>query len=83
MLLALLIPQAHGGGLYFDHNNRGTTIYTFFRFLPLYIGIQAQKKSKKAKAYLDSLCEGQNPQLQRYREGRTLHYTVLKNTPTL
>jgi hypothetical protein len=46
--LALLIPQAHGGGLSFDHNNRGTTIYTFFRFLPLYwyTGTEEIKESK-------------------------------------
>ena len=61
--------------------NIAFTILLALLFVP--IGIQAQKKSKKAKAYLDSLCEGQNPQLQRYREGRTLHYTVLKNTTTL
>ena len=37
-------------------------------------------KRKSAKAYLDSLCEGDNPRLRCYREGRTLHYTVLHNT---
>lgn len=56
-------------------HNGYITISTFMVFSHL--------KRKSAKAYLDSLCEGQNPQLQRYREGRTLHYTVLKNTPTL
>ena len=40
-------------------------------------------KRKSAKAYLDSLCEGDNPRLRRYREGRTLHYTVLHDTPTV
>ncbi len=34
-------------------------------------------KRKTAKAYLDSLCQGDHPRLVRYREGRTLHYTVL------
>ncbi len=37
-------------------------------------------KRKSAKAYLDSLCEGDNPRLRCYREGRTLHYTVLHNS---
>ena len=31
----------------------------------------------------NSLCEGDNPRLRRYREGRTLHYTVLHDTPTV
>lgn len=51
------------------------TISTFMIFSHL--------KRKSAKAYLDSLCEGPNPRLRRYREGRTLHYTVLRNTSTL
>lgn len=39
-------------------------------------------KRKSAKAYLDSLCEGENPRLRRYREGRTWHYVFLTaNTP--
>ena len=38
-------------------------------------------KRKSAKAYLDRLCEGDNPRLHRYREGRIWHYTVLRNTP--
>lgn len=50
------------------------TISTFMTFSHL--------KRKSAKAYLDSLCEGPNPRLRRYREGRTLHYTVLRNTST-
>ena len=37
-------------------------------------------KRKSAKAYLDSLCEGDNPRLRRYREGRTLHYALLHDT---
>lgn len=40
-------------------------------------------KRKSAKAYLDSLCVGDNPRLSRYREGRTLHYTVLQQTTTV
>lgn len=39
-------------------------------------------KRKSAQAYLDNLCKGDNPHLRRYREGRTLHYTVLHDTPT-
>ena len=37
-------------------------------------------KRKSAKAYLDSLCEGDNPRLRRYREGRMWHYDVIQNT---
>ena len=50
------------------------TISTFMIFSRL--------KRKSAKAYLDSLCEGDNPRLRRFREGRTLHYIVQKNTPS-
>ena len=49
------------------------TISTFMTFSHL--------KRKSAKAYLDSLCEGDNPRLRRYREGRTWHYAVLTNNP--
>ncbi|MBO4316244.1 MAG: hypothetical protein IKX24_02935 [Prevotella sp.] len=50
------------------------TITTFMVFSHL--------KRKSAKAYLDSLCEGETPRLRRYREGRTWHYAILINTPT-
>lgn len=50
------------------------TVSTFMVFSGL--------KRKSAKAYLDSLCEGDTPRLRRYREGRMLHYTVLHDTPT-
>jgi hypothetical protein len=34
-------------------------------------------KRQSAKAFLDSLCQGDNPRLKRYREGRMLHYQLL------
>ena len=40
-------------------------------------------KFKSAQRYLDSLCQGDNPRLRRYREGRTWHYTLLKTTPSV
>ncbi len=40
-------------------------------------------KYKSAQRYLDSLCQGDNPRLSRYREGRTWHYTLLKTTPSV
>jgi hypothetical protein len=39
-------------------------------------------KRKSAKAYLDSLCEGDHPRLHLYRESRTLHYALLQDAPT-
>jgi len=39
-------------------------------------------KYNSAKNYLDRLCQGDNPRLHRYREGRVWHYTVLNNTPS-
>ena len=51
------------------------TISTFM----IYSGL----KRKSAKAYLASLCVGENPRLRRYYEGRTLHYVVLHNTPSV
>ena len=39
-------------------------------------------KNKSAQRYLDSLCEGENPRLSRYREGRTWHYTFVAPSPT-
>lgn len=50
------------------------TIKTFMFFSHL--------KRKSAQAYLDSLCEGDHPRLHRYREGRTLHYALLQDSPT-
>ena len=40
-------------------------------------------KYKTAQAYLDSLCTGDNPRLNRYKEGRTWHYTIRETTPTV
>jgi len=40
-------------------------------------------KSKSAQRYLDSLCQGDNPRLRRYREGRTWHYTFVDPSPTV
>ena len=37
-------------------------------------------KYQSAKRYLDSLCEGDSPRLQRYKEGRMWHYRVLTVT---
>lgn len=53
--------------------------YVTVSFFMYYSGL----KRKSAKAYLDSLCEGDNPRLRRYRDGRMLHYIVLHNTPTV
>ena len=39
-------------------------------------------KYKSAKAYLDSLCEGDSPRLDRYREGHAWHYKVLSTPST-
>ena len=39
-------------------------------------------KRDSAKAYLDSLCIGDNPRLSRYKEGRTWHYTIRPTTPS-
>lgn len=52
--------------------NGYTTISTFMEFSHL--------KRKSAKAYLDSLCEGDHPRLRRYHEGRTWHYLLLPPT---
>ena len=52
--------------------NGYVTVKTFMCF--------SQLKRKSAKAYLDSLCQGDNPRLRCYREGNTLHYTVLPPT---
>ena len=38
-------------------------------------------KSKSAQRYLDSLCQGENPRLRRYREGRTWHYIFVSSSP--
>lgn len=65
--------QAMDEALRRSTRNGYITINTFMLFSHL--------KRKSAKAYLDSLCEGENPRLHRYREGRMLHYTVLQNTP--
>ena len=48
------------------------TISTFM----IYSGL----KYNSAKNFLDRLCQGDNPRLRRYQEGRTWHYMVLKNT---
>lgn len=40
-------------------------------------------KRKSAKAYLDSLCLGEKPRLRRYRDGRTWHYAVTEDNPTV
>ena len=37
-------------------------------------------KYQSAKRYLDSLCKGDSPRLQRYKEGRMWHYRVLPTT---
>jgi len=37
-------------------------------------------KYQSAKCYLDSLCKGDSPCLQRYKEGRMWHYRVLPTT---
>lgn len=66
-------PKAMAEALRQSTHNGYVTISTFMIFSHL--------KRKSAKAYLDSLCEGDNPRLRRYREGRTLHYTVLHTTP--
>jgi hypothetical protein len=34
-----------------------------------------------AKNYLDSLCQGDNPRLRCYQEGRTWHYVFLRDKP--
>lgn len=49
--------------------------YTTIKSFQIFSGL----KPKSAKAYLDSLCEGPNPRMWRYREGRTWHYAYLKN----
>jgi hypothetical protein len=38
-------------------------------------------KYNSAKHYLDSLCQGDNPRLRCYQEGRTWHYVFLKEHP--
>ena len=40
-------------------------------------------KNKSAQHYLDSLCQGENPRLTRYKEGRTWHYTFVNPSPTV
>ena len=40
-------------------------------------------KSKSAQRYLDGLCQGDNPHLRRYREGRTWHYTFVDPSPSV
>lgn len=67
-------PKAMDEALRRSSYNGYITISTFMIFSRL--------KRKSAKAYLDSLCEGDNPRLRRCREGRTLHYIVQKNTPS-
>jgi predicted transcriptional regulator len=37
-------------------------------------------KYQSAKRYLDSLCMGDSPRLQRYKESRMWHYRVLPTT---
>ena len=37
-------------------------------------------KYNSAKNYLDSLCQGENPRLSRYKEGHTWHYYFIKGT---
>ena len=39
--------------------------------------INSGLKYTSAKHYLDSLCDGDSPRLQRYKEGRMWHYVVL------
>ncbi len=51
------------------------TIKTFQTFSRL--------KYKSAQRYLDSLCQGDNPCLGRYKEGRTWHYILLKTAPSV
>ena len=40
-------------------------------------------KYNSAKNFLDSLCQGDNPRLCCYKDGRTWHYIVLKTTPSV
>ena len=40
-------------------------------------------KYKSAKRYLDSLCQGDNPRLRCYQEGRTWHYVFLRDQPEI
>lgn len=47
--------------------------YITIRTFQIFSGL----KYNSAKNYLDSLCQGDNPRLHRYKEGRTWHYTVL------
>lgn len=67
-------PKAMDEALRRSTRNGYVTISTFM--------IYSHLKRKSAKAYLDSLCEGDNPHLRRYREGRTLHYTILHQNST-
>lgn len=66
-------PKTMEAALRQSTRNGYITISTFMQF--------SQLKRKSAKAYLDSLCEGDHPRLRRYLEGRMLHYTVLQDTP--
>ena len=68
-------PKAMDEALRRSSYNGYITISTFMIFSRL--------KRKSAKAYLDSLCVGENPRLRRCREGRTLHYIIQKNTSSL
>jgi hypothetical protein len=51
-------------------NSGYTTIKTF--------QIVSGLKYKSAQRYLNSLCEGPEPRLRRYQEGRTWHYSLVK-----
>ena len=66
-------PKAMEAALKQSARNGYVTIKKFMIFSGL--------KYNSAKAYLDSLCEGDNPRLERYREGRTLHYAILSDKP--
>lgn len=43
---------------------------------------QSRLKYNSAKAFLDSLCEGKQPRLSRYKEARTWHYLINEKAPT-
>jgi hypothetical protein len=53
--------------------------YITIKAFQIYSGL----KNKSAQRYLDSLCQGENPRLSRYREGRTWHYTFVAPSPSL
>ena len=53
--------------------------FTTIRIFQIFSGL----KYNSAKNYLDSLCQGENPRLRCYLEGRAWHYTYRKSAPSV